>query len=191
MPRSSKNSPPEKLKLAPRILTAANDQPWPFRQLLSEIARGLDKKLKFIPLPWRLVWAGLKSAEACGLRLNFRSDSLVSLMHQNPKPDFSPNAAAGLICRPFRSSRNCRTLKLRRLARDGFQAERAHEEAGKNALNAKDDEGRRRNQPAQVFLRGRQHAEMRPVAKSTARAASKIDSRRATRPGRRQSPFRA
>jgi len=85
----------------PRILTAANEQPWMFRQLLLEIARGLGKKTRFIPLPWRLVWAGLKSAETCGLRLNFRSDSLVSLMHQNPQPDFSPNAAAGLICRPF------------------------------------------------------------------------------------------
>ena len=91
-----------KIEMAPRILTAAHDRPWPFRQLLSEIARGLDKKVKFVPLPWRLVWAGLKTAEACGLRLNFRSDSVVSLMHQDPNPDFSPNAAAGLICRPFR-----------------------------------------------------------------------------------------
>jgi nucleoside-diphosphate-sugar epimerase len=85
----------------PRLLTAANEQPWRFRQLLLEIARGLGKKIRFIPLPWRLVWAGLKSAETCGLRLNFRSDSLVSLMHQNPNPDFSPNAQAGLVCRPF------------------------------------------------------------------------------------------
>jgi len=90
-----------KIQVAPRILTAAHEQPWPFKQLLLEIARGLDKKVKFIPLPWRLVWAGLKSAEVCGLRLNFRSDSLVSLMHQNPNPDFAPNAGAGLTCRPF------------------------------------------------------------------------------------------
>jgi len=90
-----------KIQVAPRVLTAAHGQPWPFKQLLLEIARGLDKKVKFIPLPWRLVWAGLKSAETCGLRLNFRSDSLVSLMHQNPSPDFGPNAEAGLICRPF------------------------------------------------------------------------------------------
>jgi len=90
-----------KVKIAPRILTAAHEQPWPFKQLLLEIARGLDRKVKFIPLPWRLVWAGLKTAEACGLRLNFRSDSLASLMHQNPKPDFSPNIVAGLMCRPF------------------------------------------------------------------------------------------
>jgi hypothetical protein len=69
--------------------------------LLLEIARRLRQKIRFIPLPWWLVWAGLKSAETCGLRLNFRSDSLVSLMRQNPNPDFSPNAQAGLICRPF------------------------------------------------------------------------------------------
>ncbi len=90
-----------KIERAPRILTAAHEQPWQFKQLLLEIARGLDKPVKFVPLPWWLVWAGLKSAETCGLRLNFRSDSVVSLMHQDPKPDFSPNAAAGLICRPF------------------------------------------------------------------------------------------
>jgi len=90
-----------KITVAPRVLTAAHARPWPFRELLAEIARGLNKKVTFIPLPWRLLWAGLKTAEVCGLRLNFRSDNLVSLMYQNPSPDFSPNAAAGLICRPF------------------------------------------------------------------------------------------
>lgn len=89
------------IELPPQILTAANEQPWPFKKLLLEIARAQDKKVKFIPLPWRLVWLGLKSAEVCGLRLNFRSDSLVSLMNQNPAPDFSPNKKVGLICRPF------------------------------------------------------------------------------------------
>ena len=89
------------VEISPQILTAANGQPWPFKLLLLEIARGLGKKPKFIPLPWRLVWAGLKSAELCGLKLNFRSDSLVSLMYQNPQPDFSANAGAGLVCRPF------------------------------------------------------------------------------------------
>jgi nucleoside-diphosphate-sugar epimerase len=84
-----------------RLLTAANDQPWAFKQLLKEIARVRAKKVTFIPLPWRLVWAGLKTAETCGMRLNFRSDSLVSLMYQNPQPDFSANARAGLVCRPF------------------------------------------------------------------------------------------
>ena len=90
-----------KIQAAPAILSAANEQAWPFKKLLLEIARALGKNPKFIPLPWRLVWAGLKSAEICGLRLSFRSDSLVSLMHQNPAPDFSANSKAGLVCRPF------------------------------------------------------------------------------------------
>src|ERR1019366_4552823 len=90
-----------KIPPAQKILTAANPQPWPFKNLLREIARRQGKKIKFVPLPWRLAWLGLKSAEVCGLKLNFRSDSLVSLRHQNPAPDFSPNAAAGLACRPL------------------------------------------------------------------------------------------
>jgi nucleoside-diphosphate-sugar epimerase len=91
------------IKISPGIFTAANERPWAFKELLLEIARGQDKKIKFLPLPWRLVWAGLKSAEICGARLNFRSDSLISLLHQNPAPDFSANAAAGLVCRPFQA----------------------------------------------------------------------------------------
>jgi len=93
------------VKFSGKILTAANAQPWPFRELLREIARGQHKEIKFIPLPWRFVWAGLKTAELCGLRLNFRSDSLVSLMHQNPAPDFSANAGVGLVCRPLEISK--------------------------------------------------------------------------------------
>jgi nucleoside-diphosphate-sugar epimerase len=91
-----------KIEIAPQILTAANETPWPFKKLLLEIACGQNRKVKFFPLPWRLVWTGLKTAEICGLRLNFRSDSLVSLMNQNPSPDFSANAKAALVCRPFR-----------------------------------------------------------------------------------------
>ena len=90
-----------RIRPIPKILTAANPQPWPFKNLLREIARRQDKKIRFVRLPWRAVWLGLKAAEVCGLKLNFRSDSLVSLMHQNPAPDFSANAQAGLICRPF------------------------------------------------------------------------------------------
>jgi len=86
-----------------KLYTAAHAEPWPFKKLLLAIARGLGRQPKFIPLPWRFIWLGLKSAETLGVRLNFRSDSLVSLMYQNPRPDFSPNAAAGLVCRPFDS----------------------------------------------------------------------------------------
>ncbi|HEU5397463.1 MAG TPA: NAD-dependent epimerase/dehydratase family protein [Verrucomicrobiae bacterium] len=88
-------------EVSPQVLTAANERPWQFRELLSELARGLGKKVTFIPLQWRSVWLALKLAELAGVRLNFRSDSVVSLMYQNPNPDFSANAGAGLVCRPF------------------------------------------------------------------------------------------
>jgi nucleoside-diphosphate-sugar epimerase len=93
------------INISSRIFTAANERPWAFKELLWEIARGQNKKIKFIPLPWRLVWAGLKAAEITGLKLNFRSDGLISLMNQNAAPDFSPNAAAGLVCRPFQAEK--------------------------------------------------------------------------------------
>lgn len=92
------------IDLPPHILTAANEQPWRFKQLILEIAHAAGKKPIFIPLPWRLIWLVIKCAEACGIKLKFRSDSLVSLIYQNPKPDFSGNAQAGLVCRPFRAT---------------------------------------------------------------------------------------
>ena len=95
------------IEVPPQILTAANEQPWRFKQLILEIARAQGREPKLIPLPWRAIWLALKSAELCGFKLNFRSDSLVSLVYQNPSPDFSANTRVGLVCRPF----DVRTLK--------------------------------------------------------------------------------
>jgi nucleoside-diphosphate-sugar epimerase len=89
------------VEIPPRILTAANEKPWPFKQLVIEIARANGKKPTLIPVTWRLVWLVLKTAEACGLKLNFRSDNLVSFIYQNCAPDFSANAQFGLVCRRF------------------------------------------------------------------------------------------
>lgn len=89
------------VKTSTKVITVANSMPWSLKELLLEIARRFDKDIKFVPLPWRLVWMGLKAAELCGLRLNFRSDSLVSLMHQNQAPDFSTSIDYGLVCRPL------------------------------------------------------------------------------------------
>jgi len=82
-------------------VTIANEQPWTFRQILEEIARARGKKLTFLPFPWRLVWAAIKTAELMSLRLNFRSDSLVGLMYQNPSPEFGPQLELKIACRPF------------------------------------------------------------------------------------------
>jgi hypothetical protein len=48
-----------------------------------------------------LEWLGLKSAELVGLRLRVRSDSLISLINQDPSPDFGATRAAGLAFAAF------------------------------------------------------------------------------------------
>jgi nucleoside-diphosphate-sugar epimerase len=83
-------------------ITIAHEQPWTFRQILEEIARAKGRRISFVPVPWRLVWAMLRLGELCHLPLDFRSDSLVSLMYQNPSPAFGPQRELGFTCRPFR-----------------------------------------------------------------------------------------
>jgi nucleoside-diphosphate-sugar epimerase len=86
-------------------VTLAHEQPWPFRQILEAIARSRGKRLTFVPVPWRGVWMALKLAEALGRPLRFRSDSLLSLMYQNPSPSFAAQQALGIRCRPFGMAR--------------------------------------------------------------------------------------
>ncbi len=82
-------------------ITIAHEQPWTFRQILEEIGRAKGKRLRFVPAPWRLLWGTIKMAELCHLRLAFRSDSLLSLMYQNPDPAFGPKQQLGIACRAF------------------------------------------------------------------------------------------
>ncbi len=84
-----------------RPITIAHEQPWPFRQLLEAIACARGKSLRFIPVPWRLAWALMKLAEMARLNTGFRSDSLLSLMYQNPHPSFELQRSLGIACRPF------------------------------------------------------------------------------------------
>jgi nucleoside-diphosphate-sugar epimerase len=90
-----------KISAQPSPVTVAHEQPWRFRQILEAIAQAKGKRVSFIPIPWRLVWAGLKAAELGGARISFRSDSLVSLMNQNPNPSFALQRSLNIRCRPF------------------------------------------------------------------------------------------
>ncbi len=82
-------------------ITVAHPQAWPFRELLLCIGRQIRKQPVLVPTPWRLIWGGLKVAEALRLPLKFRSDSVVSLVNQNASPDFTVAQALGLTCRRF------------------------------------------------------------------------------------------
>ena len=57
-----------------------------------------------VPVPWRLHWALLKSAEAVGLRPRFRSDSVLNLVNQDSHPDFAETRKAGVTFRDFDAS---------------------------------------------------------------------------------------
>jgi nucleoside-diphosphate-sugar epimerase len=70
-------------------ISAASGEAIPFREFLARLAARHSRKPLFIPIPWRLILAGLKSMEALGLNPPFRSDSLVGFIFQNPNPDFT------------------------------------------------------------------------------------------------------
>jgi nucleoside-diphosphate-sugar epimerase len=92
----------------PEPVTAAHEQGWTFRSILEELARAQGRRPRFVPVPWRLAWLAIKTGEVCRLPLKFRSDSLVSLMNQNPHPSFELTRRLGLKFRPFQPQ----TLKL-------------------------------------------------------------------------------
>ncbi len=89
-------------------ITAAHEQGWTFRSILEGLAGAQGKKLRFVQVPWRPVWLLIKCAELAHLPLAFRSDSLVSLMHQNLHPSFDLTRQLGLKFRPFQP----KSLKL-------------------------------------------------------------------------------
>jgi nucleoside-diphosphate-sugar epimerase len=83
-------------------ISAAHEQGWELKAILKEIGSGLSRPVTFLPVPWRIAWLGLKTLELAGLRTNFRSDSLIGMVYQNPAPSFAAAQALGLRCRPFR-----------------------------------------------------------------------------------------
>lgn len=54
-----------------------------FREILARIASKRKLRRAFFPIPWPCAMALLKLAEACGVALPFRSDSLTGLVHGN------------------------------------------------------------------------------------------------------------
>ncbi|ACO34637.1 MULTISPECIES: NAD-dependent epimerase/dehydratase family protein [Acidobacterium] len=83
-------------------ITIANPQPWRFRDLVHSIARRHGRRVALLPIPWRLLYMGLRSGEILGLHMPFRSDSVISFVHQDPSPDFSALQTLGIFVPPYR-----------------------------------------------------------------------------------------
>lgn len=84
-----------------RPVVAASPRCWPMRELVMQMARGQGTSPRFLSVPARAVWLGLKAAELVGLHLGYRSDSVVSLVFQDPHPDFSSIGVLGVTPRDF------------------------------------------------------------------------------------------
>jgi nucleoside-diphosphate-sugar epimerase len=83
-------------------ITIAHEQGRELKDILAQIGQALGKRLSFVPVPWQCVWLGLKSLELVGARPNFKSDSVISIVYQNPQPSFALLKSLGFQCRPFR-----------------------------------------------------------------------------------------
>lgn len=87
---------------APREpIVAAHSEAWTFRRILEALAAREGRQPTFVPIPWRGVWLGLRTAETLGLRLNFRSDSVLSLANQDRHPDFGNHQTLAFAPRRF------------------------------------------------------------------------------------------
>src|SRR5258708_40303505 len=82
-------------------VVAAASKPWPMRDLLAELARRQGLHPRFVAVPWQPVWAGFRLAELAHAPVPYRSDSVVSLVYQDPKPDFESLRALGIVARDF------------------------------------------------------------------------------------------
>lgn len=82
-------------------ITLAYHEPWRFRDLVKSIATSESRQVVLIPVPGQLLYAGLRAGEAIGLKLPFRSDSVISFVHYNRSPDFSMLTPLGINPLPY------------------------------------------------------------------------------------------
>ena len=84
-----------------RAISAAHPQKHSLRGLLHHLASKHGNRPTFVPIPWRLMHAGLKTLETLGLPAPFRSDSLIGIVFQNPAPEFDLPEVPRITFRPF------------------------------------------------------------------------------------------
>ena len=82
-------------------VSVAHPEPWPFRKLIEKIAQSQNRRVHLVPVPWRFIHGGLKLAEMMGTAPGFRSDSVISLVYPNPRPEFNCAWLLGVEPRPF------------------------------------------------------------------------------------------
>jgi len=82
-------------------ITLAHPRPWRFRDLVQSIATAEGRKVTLIPIPWQMLFAGIRAGETFGLNLPFRSDSVISFVHYDRNPEFSVMHSLGIEPLPY------------------------------------------------------------------------------------------
>jgi nucleoside-diphosphate-sugar epimerase len=82
-------------------ILASQRRPYAFREILRLLAAARGHNPLLVPVPWRLEWLVLKVFETIGIKSRLRSDSLVSLVNQDPSPDFETTRRTGVAFRDF------------------------------------------------------------------------------------------
>ena len=77
-------------------VTLADPTPVPFRDMVRRLALEAGRKVVLVPVPWQLLYVAFRTAEGLGLRLGFKSDSVISFIYQDKAPDFSTQARLGI-----------------------------------------------------------------------------------------------
>jgi nucleoside-diphosphate-sugar epimerase len=90
-------------------ITLAHPQPWRFRDLVKSIAASEGRQVRLLPVPWQLLYAGIRTGEALGLNLPFRSDSILSFAYYDRSPDFSLMDSLGIEPLPYEPCAVCRS----------------------------------------------------------------------------------
>jgi nucleoside-diphosphate-sugar epimerase len=99
--------------VSPGVLIAAASDSWKFADVLRCLAKKQGNHIRlFIPFPPLLIWAGLRTLEKLGMRPPFRSDSLISLLNQDPCPDFAAVHRVGVTFRDFIDTKPPRSLTV-------------------------------------------------------------------------------
>ncbi len=82
-------------------LIAAHERSKSFKDVLNTMLNSKSKKAIFIPIPYNLIFIMLKTAEYLGMKIRFRSDSLISMVNYNPNPDFNSEILNKIPVREF------------------------------------------------------------------------------------------
>jgi nucleoside-diphosphate-sugar epimerase len=70
--------------LEPGTISIAHPGKATLKDIMSAFAAEENRRCRFVPVPWQLVYSLLRSGELMHLRLPFRADSLLGLVHTAP-----------------------------------------------------------------------------------------------------------